>query len=71
MSQNQKKNPPKRKRSLSSTQTQKRKRADSTLEKSSILLNISQLISQRQTRAAKLKNDQLVGNAKEDKKILE
>lgn len=70
MSQNPKKLQ-KGKWSSSSTQTQKRKRADSTLEESSILPRISQLISQCQTQAAKLKNDQLTENGKEDKEILE
>lgn len=63
--------PKKGEQSSSSTQTKERKRADSTLEKSLILPNISHLISQRQTRAAKLKNDKMAENRNENEDILE
>lgn len=53
------------------TQTKKKMQVNNILEKSSILPNISQLISQDQTQATKLKNNQLVANTKENKKILE
>ncbi len=48
-----------------------RKRADSTLEESLILPSISHLIFQRQTRAAKLKNDKMRKKENENEDILE